>query len=64
MYYWNGFGLGLAVSSALFFAYATLVVMPMKHPNFTYFAIALIVLEFIIFVVGILLMLYTQSRWK
>ena len=62
MYYWNGFGLGLAVNSALFFVYAYAILM--KRANGKLFAIILIALEFITFAVGAILMLYTQSRWK
>lgn len=64
MYYWNGFGLGLAVNSALFFVYAYAILIFMKHTNGKLFAIILIALEFITFAVGAILMLYTQSRWK
>ena len=64
MFYWDGFGLGLAVSSALFFVYAYAILIFMKHANGKLFAIILIALEFITFVVGAIIMTYTSSRWK
>lgn len=59
MYYWNEFGLGLAVNSALFFVYGYVILIFMKRANGKLFAIILIALEFITFVVGVILMLYT-----